>query len=574
MSSRFSLKQAPYGYADFMGIRQKGLAFIDKTRYIETLENCGSLFPFIVRPRRFGKTLFTNILQAYYDKAAAKDFDLAFQGTYIGTHRTELASQYYVIRFNFSSISVCNFLTGFIRQIKEGLADFCDRYHFTEAYSLFDKSYSDPVDLLSDFLVKFNRNFDGKIFLIVDEYDQGANEVLSSNLQQFKQLTSTGGVLKTFYSYLKYKSEGGPIGRIFLTGVTSISLDSMTSGFSIAKNISSYPVIATMYGFTEDELRQLILQMVDLTTYKKSSDEIVSRMHELYNGYRFSPVASESVFNASICLYYLSYIQDFGEEPDQFIDPAVAHDLSKIHGILRLGRKADVEEIVDLAVRHKRIPFGQLPDILNLQSDGRLSKKGLLSTLIYLGYLTYAPGENKELIVPNRAMALQFFDVYFKFLRHFSKWEMTSRSAYAPALKSLAAGNARPLVETVARVLNEASGIHSAAHLSESDFQSGLLVAGYLASGYDIATEVEVRGKDKGYIDLLFTSTTGGLSFLFELKYLSKSKGSDSAVEQAIAQAQKQAAQYVQGDNIKHIPNLQKVCVVFVGAEVKAYSSE
>lgn len=271
-----------------MGIRQKGLAFIDKTRYIETLENCGSLFPFIVRPRRFGKTLFTNILQAYYDKAAAKDFDLAFQGTYIGTHRTELASQYYVIRFNFSSISVCNFLTGFIRQIKEGLADFCDRYHFTEAYSLFDKSYSDPVDLLSDFLVKFNRNFDGKIFLIVDEYDQGANEVLSSNLQQFKQLTSTGGVLKTFYSYLKYKSEGGPIGRIFLTGVTSISLDSMTSGFSIAKNISSYPVIATMYGFTEDELRQLILQMVDLTTYKKSSDEIVSRMHELYNGYRFS----------------------------------------------------------------------------------------------------------------------------------------------------------------------------------------------------------------------------------------------------------------------------------------------
>ena len=163
-----------------MDLLKDDYAYADKTRFIELIKDTN--FPFIVRPRRFGKALFTQMLQAYYDKAEAEHFD--------DTYRK-------------------------------------------------------------------------KVFVIIDEYDQFANAILSNDLTQFKRITSSKGFLKDFYAKLK-EATAGPVARIFITGVTSISLDSMTSGFSIAKNVTTRSAYASLFGFTEAELKALIPQVIDL----------------------------------------------------------------------------------------------------------------------------------------------------------------------------------------------------------------------------------------------------------------------------------------------------------------------
>lgn len=578
MANTPSLKAAPYGNANYTDLRDSNFAYVDKTRFIEWLEACGSRTPFIVRPRRFGKTLFTETLRAYYDKAQAPEFEKNFAGTYIGAHKTPLASQFYVLSLDFSGIDTESDLIGsFCLSLLSRLKEFFLRYPIEGHQSLLEKleSLRVPADMILTFFDFIRPTTQRSLYLIIDEYDQFANSLLAARPGVFREITSKDGFLKAFYTQLKRScSTSDVISRIFITGVTSIALDSMTSGFSIGKNISSFPDAAAMFGFTEEELRALVPQLIDLSRYGQPLEALMERMRELYNGYRFCPAGSDSVFNASMCLYYLDFIRHFNEEPGQMLDPSVAADLSKIEGILQLGHPSDVKAIVSQAMRREPIPFGGLPELLNLQKDDRLSKKDLLSALFYLGYLTYAPGAKKELIVPNRVMAQQFFDVYFRCIRHFSHWNMTAYSDFSDAFDALNAGNARPLVECVVDILARGYGKQKSLHLQEGDFQSSLLLAANLAAGYEYAAEFEVRGEETGFIDLLLRSTTGGDSYLFELKYLTKHAATEAAVASALHAAKQQADRYIQGSNVRNIPQLKRVYVVFVGLELKAFEVE
>lgn len=262
-----ALKMAPYGEANFSILRANNLAYVDKTEFIAELESFANRFPFIVRPRRFGKTLFTQTLQAYYDIAAAKDFERNFAGTYIGEHKTPLANTFRVIHFDFSGISPQNFESDFADQVLSGFFDFCLRYPFKSGESLLREKFDSAHRLLTAFVREYEATFREPIYLIIDEYDQGANEVLASSLKSFQALTKSGGALKTFYERLKQIATKGTIGRIFITGVTTIQLDSMTSGFSLAKNFTTNARFTTMFGFTERELRNWIPQLVDLKRY-------------------------------------------------------------------------------------------------------------------------------------------------------------------------------------------------------------------------------------------------------------------------------------------------------------------
>ncbi len=574
MNTTLSLKLAPFGESVFSEIREGNFSYVDKTHYIELLEGCGTRFPFIIRPRRFGKTLFTSTLQAYYDRAAADDFEKNFKGTYIGQHKTKLASTFYVLKLDFSGINTIDLIISFTKALKERLQEFFSRYPI-EGYQSFLKEKAekatDPSSLLVDFIA-FTRPVTGrKLFVIIDEYDNFANVLLSSNPKTFLKITTTDGFFKNFFSQLKRCAvEQGSIARIFITGVTSISLDSMTSGFSIAKNLTSYPSLAGMYGFSESELASLVPQLVNLKKMGFTISELVARMQEWYNGYRFSFDSDETVFNASMCLYYLDYLRNFNREPDQLLDPSVASDLSKIHGILKLGQKKDVEDIVRQAISRTPIPFSREPEQLNLQANGRLSKKGLLTALVYLGYLTYAHGPRPALVIPNRAMAQQFFDVYFQVLRHMPDWQ-SHRSTYEAAVEPLDKGDPKPLLECIVNDLRESCGSLKLLHLDESDFQTGLLVAANFAPHYHHSGEIQSLGTG-GTLDILLQSTCNGPSYLFELKHLPKSRATKRSIEALLAQARKQAFDYARGVNIRHIPNLKLVVAIFVGLELKEYS--
>ena len=324
-----------------------------------------------------------------------------------------------------------------------------------------------------------------------------------------------------------------------------------------------------MFGFTNEELRSLVPQIVDLKVYGHTLDEIMCRMKELYNGYRFSFKSEETVFNASMCLYYLSSIRTDNEEPEDLLDPSVAPDISKIHSLLRLGESGDVRNIVTDAMARKPIPFRKKPQLLNLQAGGRFDRTGLLSALVYLGYLTYARAPEPALVIPNRAVAEQFFEVYFRYLRNFPNWDVKGVDFEKP-IQSLRQGDPTPLLEHISSVLRRCCGIHKSLHLRESDFQTALLIAANYASGFEYFAEQEVWGEEKGFTDLFIKSTTGGVSYLFELKHLSKERGGGEAVEEALAAAKAQLERYAQGTNIRDVSPIRRVAAVYVGMDLAA----
>ncbi len=570
-----NLKQIPYGETDFSVIQQENFAYVDKTQFIEALEKAGTRFPFIVRPRRFGKSLFTQILQAYYDKSAAKDFEVNFANTYIGKHKTALANQFYVLNFDFSGFGADKDVSeGFSSNVCTGLQDFFMRYPHPKQEEVLSLSKESASRLLKEFCKVVLPETKGKLFVIIDEYDQFTNEILSKDVEAFKVITSGKGFVKDFYTTLKSYGKDSKISRIFITGVTSISLDSMTSGFSIAENLSNDSNFAGMFGFTEEELRKLIPQIVDLTPLGKGIDEVLSRMKELYNGYRFSPDSDVSVFNSSMCLYYLKSLRKLNREPAQVFDPSVSSDLSKIHGILSLGEPEVVEDIVKRAIRKEPIEFSGAPEVLNLQASPNFDKEKVLSALLYMGYLTFAP-RSMNLVVPNRTIAQQFFDVYFQYIRNLPYWMQTKLSLYAEALNCLYKGDAKPLIEKIASVLETSFGKNASLHLRESDFQTALVMVTNLASEYDSLTEFEVGDAEKHRADLwLFSSNEKKPSYLFELKYLTKEKGTGAAVKKALDNAKKQLNAEGEGRALQKYPAIKRVAAVFVGTELTAFSQE
>lgn len=490
MPSPQSLPPLPYGMASFSAIRRNGFAYVDKTRFIETLEQANQWFVTFVRPRRFGKTLFTKVLQAYYDKSASVAFDQNFSGTYIHTHKTAAQGQFCVLRFNFSGISTKNIEFEFAQVLKDSFADFVKRYPNKEAETyLREEEFDSPSRNLNGFLSILDRYCDKPLFVIIDEYDQFANTLLANDPEQFRLITGSDGFLKNFYSRLKKWTEdgdegnGGLVQRVFITGVSTISLDSMSSGFNIATDITQDTRYADMVGFNADELRELIARALPKDT-GLSHDEIFVRMKSYYDGYRMSQTSDISVFNSSMCLYYLVSLQTFAREPLNMLDKAVGTDISKISNILALGDAQFVNDSIQRVVAGEPLSFEGFHDSINLNAKNQLDNTDVLSVLYYFGYLTYKEGTEDELVPPNKAVLSQFYDYWLNRLRSIPFRLMAS--TVRKALDALRLGDIRPLLNLVSQKLIDGSGLHALAHLNESSIQTAIQMALSLTSDYKV----------------------------------------------------------------------------------------
>ena len=564
------LKATPCGNADFVSIRQKNLTYVDKTQFIEALENCGSDYPFIVRPRRFGKTLSASVLEAYYDEAAADQFERNFSGTYIGEHKTPLASQFRVLHLDFSGIAAQDqkiLADEFQSYVLGTLRKFFKKYPHPDQELVLKGQFHSAASLIDCF---FSILDDRKLYVIIDEYDQFANEVLAQDLDRFKSITSSAGFFKNFFTRIKAATRT-VVDRIFITGVTSISLDSMTSGFSISANCTTDPAFAGFFGFTEAELRDLAPQVVDLEELGLNLGTLIARMKEWYNGYRFSPYSDATVFNPTMCLYYLRALQRLGEEPETLLDSNLGQDLNKIEKILCLGEADFVKSMVECALRREPIPFrGQLTT-LNLNQEASLNSASLLSAMFYFGFLTYAPGKGRELVIPNRAISIQFFEYFLKHILCTDDYEFAAPEFLA-SLKSLVDGDPAPLFAVTCNRFQKSSGLHSHAHLKESDFQTLLIGALNFTNDFNVTSEVEVRGEKKGYIDILATpaaESSAKTAYLTEVKYLPLKNDSHEARAKALSEARAQISRYEQGDNVKCLPQLKRIIALFVGLKLE-----
>ena len=425
-----SLRLISNNSTSIAAVNAENLAFADKTMFIERLESApdckAALF---LRPGRFGKTLFTDILLNYYDRAMKESFDETFRGTSVHEHRTPQAGSLCCVRLDFSQVSGCTeqAKSSFTRELADALRDFTGRYpELGLPYSeLKSGIYDEPAGLMKEFVTNFRSRSSGKerLFVIIDRYDHFANSILARNAGASKETASAAecppGFIRQFYAFLKEAFggvRGRPISRIFITGVSSVSLDSLISGFNIAANISNDPRFNAMAGLTHEELSEIIDGTVDFSELNGlTKEKLLQVMESRYGGYAFSFQACERIFNPDLCLSFLKDLTSAKAMPERLLPDSAGADPGRLEAILRLAAPEAGEEITRRIQRREEIPADP-PVALSISQRGFLNYSQAVSLLMYHGYLTIAPqnerGSNKVMYrCPNEA-CYQVFNRY------------------------------------------------------------------------------------------------------------------------------------------------------------------
>ena len=266
--SEVKLLNSPYGEVSYELFRKLKRAIADKSGTIKSLDDVGmTRYPILLRPRRFGKSTFVQMLKCFYDISYADRYEELFSETDIYNEHMESHNSYHVLNFDFSGVSGDDrntLIENFIIAIKRGITDFRSRY----ADFVFEPSESErktPSGFIKSFFDAYLLYPSRKsLYIMIDEYDNFANSILSQDFKLFKAITGTGGFLKDFYAAIKAAAaDAGCIAKTFITGVSSVSLDSLTSGFNIALNVTSDECFNAYAGFTEDELKVIIPQLAD-----------------------------------------------------------------------------------------------------------------------------------------------------------------------------------------------------------------------------------------------------------------------------------------------------------------------
>lgn len=560
MSDSFSPKLLPYGIASFTQIREEGLLYVDKTRFIRKLEERGLHFPLIVRPRRFGKTLFTRTLEAYYDKAQAADFEKYFKGLDIYSKPTPGQGQYYVLHFNFSGIDIEHLILQFNQKLDAGFTDFFRRYPELRMPSVALTETMLPVEFLNTFLKSVGEAVRRRLYIIIDEYDHFANKLLATSPKRFQEVTGKDGFLKNFYSRIKEATDESLVARTFITGVTSISLDSMTSGFSIAEDITQDINFCDLFGFNEEELFTVIDETVDLKACKMDRQEVFARMQDYYNGYRFNKsFRAVPVFNSSSSLYYLRSLSLDHQEPEPLADKAGNPDLAKLADILQYGDQEFIRDTIKTVIEGRPVRFVRFNNAINLNEKERLNNTDVLSVLFYLGYLTYSPN-NGELVCPNKSVRNLFLSYYLNRIEGYD-FDL-SQDEVLSVVDGLHNGTVIPLFNEISMHLKRGTGVSKHKTFNESNIQTAIKMATSLTTDYDVREETEALGV--GFADLVLVPLKPQYpSYLIELKNIKSADLTPHRVEAKLAEAQDQLRRYAASENFSRYDNLKKVAAVF-----------
>ena len=550
------MKKLPYGISNYEELIADGYYYVDKTKHIELLENLAEKRIIFLRPRKFGKTLFTSTLENYYDIKKADKFEELFKNTYIGKNPTKQKNKYHILKFNFSGIDTTNEETtikGFKKEIASSIKVFVEKYEMN-----FIVNTEDEAEGILDNLVKaFNiQRRNEKIYVIIDEYDHFANELLGFNTNQFKNLVSKNGKVRKWYEILKKGTES-VIDRIFITGVAPITLDSLTSGFNIGLDITQNAKFNEMMGFTKDELIKMI---EDIGLTKEEQEEILPIMKENYDGYKFSLDGTEKMYNSNMCLYFLNRYLEQRKVPHQLIDVNIASDYSKLGSMLDLCKGEEREKIIEKTVSGEGI-IGEITAKFNPAIE--FTEKDLVSMLFYLGYLTIGGQEFEmtELKIPNKVMKEIYTEYFMKILSANTNMQITD-SEYVEILREIAIeGKIEKLVGLAHKYLENLSN-RDYVKFDEKYVKLIFYCISMNFKVYRLKSEMEVQRK---YPDILLIPKDRSKNYkavMIEFKYLKKEE--ESKLQEKQEEAKKQIEEYAEMEEIKEIPNMNKYTVVAV----------
>jgi hypothetical protein len=541
------VKGIPYGISDFKRLRNENFYYVDKTMYLPLIEKMPS-YLFLIRPRRFGKSLFLSLMRTYYDILQKDNFEKYFGDLWIGSHPTDQRNRFQVLYFDFSKAGCSQPETDMMTSFN----DYCSLIinQFAHEYaSFYDTDFKATIESIESAKAKLSyieikaKEKGHPLYLIVDEYDNFTNVILSEHGQKmFHDLTHASGFYREYFKQFK-----GMFDRIFLMGVSPITLDDLSSGYNIDWNISTDPRFNAMMGFDETEVRKMFRYYRQNNILTGDIETMITEMKPWYNNYCFARMAldNDRVFNCDMTLYYLRNQTDFHRAPEEMVDKNIRTDYSKLKMLARIdhdssqegSRMSTIEEIAAkgeiLVNLHTSFPAEKVTDIDNFRS-----------LLYYYGLLTICGtrGDLLKMCIPNNCVREQ----YFGFLRDYYQKQSSIDLHYLNVMLTDLAydGQWKPFFESIALAYRENSSVRDAME-GERNLQGFLKAYLALASYYLVEPELEMN---YGYCDFFLLPDKKrypdiGHSYILELKYAGRTT-TDTELETQAEEGRRQLLQY------------------------------
>ena len=539
------IKELPYGVSDFTDLRKAGCYYTDKTQYIPTMEKAGR-FLFLIRPRRFGKSVFLSMLAAYYDIARQDKFDELFDGLWIQQHPTEEKGQYQVIHLDFSQATV-----GLDGTLKQRFDRYCSTkyesfvdtyaayYHdtFVEEVNQRRPDSSEQLRYICQEAKKRNYN----LYLIIDEYDNFTNNVLNEEGEQiYHALTHATGFYREVFKLYKANFQ-----RILMMGVSPVTMDDVTSGFNIALNITADPRFNMMLGFSETEVRQMIAYYQEQGLIKHDPDELIEEMKPWYDNYCFARSSLKTdpkMFNSDMVLYYMNNQITFGTSPEAMLDTNTRTDYTKLKRLVQLEGMGTEQHYTLQQIAAEGSIIADLH--MSFPAEHIFDKGNFVSLLYYYGMLTIVGTDLDKLVlgIPNNNVRKQYYEYMLSEYRPICSIDTRNLDA---AYKAMALkGNINPALVLIAEAYKNTSSVRSGIE-GERNLQGFMCAYFSMTALYLIAPEVEMS---HGYCDIFLMPDRMRYpevahSYIIELKYLT-AKDNDATAEQQWAEAIEQVRRY------------------------------
>ena len=569
-------KRIPYGMMNFAVIRRDDCYYVDKTRFIPIIEDADKFF-FFIRPRRFGKSLTVSMLQHYYDIAAKDKFDALFGDLYIGKYPTRDRNSYLVLYLNFSGI------VGELHNYRKGLDAHCQTMfdYFCDIYADYlPQGIKEKLDAKEGAVEQFEYLFTEcnktgqRIYLFIDEYDHFTNAILADpeSLHRYTNETHGEGYLRAFFNKVKAGTYSS-IERCFITGVSPVTMDDLTSGFNIGTNYSLSPKFNEMIGFTEEEVRQMLTYSSPPSHFNHTVDELLDIMQPWYDNYCFAQgrYGETTMYNSNMVLYFIkNYLDNDGKAPQNMIESNIRVDYEKLRMLIR----KDKEFAHDASIIQTLVSQGYITGDLkeSFPAVNITTPDNFVSLLYYFGMLTISgtyEGKTK-LTIPNQVVREQLYayllSTYDEADLNFSSYEKNELSS------SLAyRGDWQTYFGYIADCLKR--------YASQRDKQKGE----FFVHGFTLAMTAQNRfyrpiseqDTQAGYVDiflcpLLEIYSDMKHSYIVELKY-AKYKDPESRVEELRQEAIAQANRYADTETVKNAignTKLHKIVVVYKGMDM------
>ena len=568
-------KRIPYGMMNFVVIRRDDCYYVDKTRFIPMIEEADKFF-FFIRPRRFGKSLTVNMLQHYYDILAKDKFEALFGDLYIGKHPTRDRNSYLVLYLNFSGI------VGELHNYRKGLDAHCQTMfdYFCDIYADYlPKGIKEELDKKEgaveqiEYLFTECNKTNQRIYLFIDEYDHFTNAILSDieSLHRYTDETHGEGYLRAFFNKIKAGTYSS-IERCFITGVSPVTMDDLTSGFNIGTNYSLTPEFNEMIGFTEEEVRQMLTYYSTTSPFNHSVDELIEIMKPWYDNYCFAEecYGETTMYNSNMVLYFVkNYIQR-GKAPRDMVEDNIRIDYEKLRMLIRKDKEFAHDASIIQTLVSKGYVTGELKK--GFPAVNITNPDNFVSLLYYFGMLTISGTYEgrTNLSIPNHEVREQIYtylqSTYNEAELNFSsneKNELASALAYR--------GDWKAYFGYIADCLKH--------YTSQRDKQKGE----FFVHGFTLAMTAQNRfyrpiseqDTQAGYVDiflcpLLDIYSDMKHSYIVELKY-AKYKDPENRVEELRLEAINQANRYADTDTVKRAvgtTQLHKIVVVYKGMDM------